>query len=116
MNRWYIALFCLVSFALVSCNRTESKISSLDTEMTLAEQDTTSLDKADLESLEAQLEQLQSDLEANRSKYTDEQIREVGKLQGRYAALALKKGMKDLNESLKDAGNQLDVFIEGIQQ
>ena len=116
MRKTFAGLFFLMLITLVSCNRSESQIQSIDAELTLAEQDSINLDKSDLEALGAQLDDLQSDLDANRSNYTDEQIKEVGRLKGRYLALALKRGMKDLNESLKDAGNQLEGFMEGIQQ
>ena len=116
MYKYLATLIFFLLFSLVSCNRTESKISSADAELTHAEQSGTSLVKEDWEALEAQMEELQADLDANRSNYTDEQIKEVGKLQGRYTALVLKKGIKDLKESFQDATHQLEGFMEGIQK
>jgi hypothetical protein len=60
------------------------------------------------------MQELESDLEQNRDKYTDEQVKEIGKLQGRYFALAVKKGINDFQESLKDLGSQMEGFIQGI--
>jgi len=116
MRAYSLFLLCLLFLTFSSCNQSESQIKSIDAELTLAEQDSSSIDKSDLESLEVQLSELQSDLEANRSSYTDEQIKEIGKLQGRYVALSLKAGLKNLNETIKDAGNQLEGFMEGIQK
>jgi hypothetical protein len=36
-------------------------------------------------------------------------------LQGRYFAVAVKKGFNDFQESLNDFGNQMEGFIEGIK-
>jgi hypothetical protein len=59
--------------------------------------------------------ELESDLEQNKDKYTDEQVKEIGKLQGRYFAVSLKKGINNFQESLKDLNNQMEGFIEGIK-
>ena len=59
--------------------------------------------------------ELEIDLLQNREKYTDEQVKEIGKLLGRYFAITVKKGINDFQESLKVIGNQMDGFIEGIK-
>jgi len=58
--------------------------------------------------------EIQQDLEENRANYTDEEVREIGKLQGRYAALILKKGVDEIKDNLNNFKNQMEGFIEGI--
>ena len=53
-------------------------------------------------------------METNRKNYTDEQVKEIGKLQGRYAAILVKQGMDEFQGSLKDLGSKMEGFIEGI--
>jgi len=68
----------------------------------------------DWSALEKKMQELENDLEQNRDKYTDEQVKEIGKLQGRYFAIAVKKGLNDFQESVKNLGNQMEGFMEGI--
>ena len=64
--------------------------------------------KHDFENLELQIKDLEQDHSETRGKYTDEQIKDIGKLQDRYAAFSVKKGLNDF-------GNQMEGFIEGIK-
>lgn len=69
----------------------------------------------DWSALENKMKELENDLEQSRDKYNDEQVKEFGKLQGRYFAITVKKGINDFQESLKDLGNQMEGFIEGFK-
>ena len=45
---------------------------------------------------------------------TDEELREVGRLQGEYAAVAFKANMQEAAKGLEKAGVMLDGFFEGL--
>jgi hypothetical protein len=111
-----VCLFFSVFFMLifVSCNNAGSKIKSCEEEITHAEENAKDYTAEDWKKLEVKMDALQNDLETNRGKYSDEQIKEIGKLQGRYFAVAVKKGINDFQESVKDLGNQMEGFMEGI--
>jgi predicted nuclease with TOPRIM domain len=100
--------------ALSSCNNVQSRLDRAEKDIEYAEQNKEDMTDADWFALEKKMQELESDLELNREKYTDEQVKEIGKLQGRYFALAVKKGINDFQESLKDLGNQMEGFIQGI--
>ena len=100
--------------ALSGCNNVQSRLDIAEKEIEHAEQNKKEMTEKDWSTLEKKMEELESDLEQNREKYTDEQVKEIGKLQGRYFAVAVKKGINDFQESVKDLGNQMDGFIEGI--
>jgi hypothetical protein len=72
------------------------------------------MSEEDWTKLELSMAELEQDLEMNRNDYSAEQIKEAGKIQGTYAALVIKKGLNDLQESVQDFGNQMEGFIEGI--
>lgn len=101
-------------FVLFSCNQSQGKIDSLNSKIENLENRKDDLSDKDFQSLENQMNDLQNDLEENRSNYTDDQIREIGKIQGRYSKILLKKGLKDLKQNVKDFGTQMEGFIEGI--
>ena len=100
--------------ALSGCNNVQSRLDSAEKEIEHAEQNKKEMTEKDWSTLEKKMKELESDLEQNREKYTDEQVKEIGKLQGRYFAFAVKKGLDDFQESVKDLGNQMEGFIEGI--
>ena len=100
---------------LFSCNQSQSGIEKASKMIEHAEQNKDALTQSEFDKVELKMEELKSDLEQNREKYTDEQLKEIGKLQGRYLAIAVKKGINDIQEDVKDIGNQMEGFIEGIQ-
>ncbi len=72
------------------------------------------ISKKSLQEIAYRIDEIDSSIEINRSAFTSDQLREFGNLKGRYAALLLKKGINDFQESVKDLGNQMEGFIEGI--
>ena len=108
-------VFFVLSLFFVSCNSPEAKISNAEKELDFTEQNKSEMTADDWSNLEIQMEELERELELNRENYTDEEIKDIGRLQGRYAALLAKKGMNDFQNSIDDLGNQLEGFMEGIK-
>ena len=65
--------------------------------------------------MQLQIEELQQDLNENQENYSKQQIKQIGKIQGRYTALLLKNGIKDFQESVIDISNQIEGFLEGFK-
>lgn len=101
--------------ALSGCNNVQSRLEKAEKAIEYAEQNKEDMTEKDWSALEKKMGELEIDLVQNREEYTDEQVKEIGKLQGRYFAVTVKKGINDFQESLKDIGNQMDGFIEGIK-
>ena len=99
---------------LCSCNQSHSGIEKASKMIEHAEQNKDALTQSEFDKMEHKMKELQKDLETNRKNYTDEQVKDISKLQGRYAAIVVKKGINDFRESVKDLGNQMEGFIEGI--
>jgi uncharacterized protein YceK len=113
MKRITLALLIFITFS--ACNNVQSKLGKAEKEIEYAEQNKDAMAEKDWTALEKKMEELESDLEHNREKYTDEQVKEIGKLQGRYFAVAVNQGINDFQESVKDLGNQMEGFMEGIK-
>jgi hypothetical protein len=105
-----------IAIMMTSCNPADSKIKRMESQIDKSENGTTSLSDAEWEKLGKEIEALQSDLDNNRTKYTDEQIRSIGKLQGRYTVISIKRGAQKFKEKIKDAGKQIEGFIEGMKE
>lgn len=99
----------------LGCDNVQSHIDSAEKEIEYAEKNKEGMTSQDWSILEEKMQDLESDLEQSRDKFTDEQVKEIGKLQGRYFAVALKNGINDFQESLKDLGIQMEGFTEGIK-
>ena len=108
------SLLPLIVLAMVSCSNPQSKIDSLKSELTRAEQNSGKLSDKELESIKVDLGALQEDLDKNRNDYSDAQVEEIGKLQGRYAALVTKNSWDGFKQDVKDAANQVKGFVEGF--
>lgn len=72
-------------------------------------------EKNDWANLDTIMSHLENDFHFNWDKYNDEQVKEIGKIQGKYTALIVKKGFNDFKESIKDFENQMEGFIEGFK-
>lgn len=74
-----------------------------------------SLSEEDWAALETQMAELERELSTNERGFSESQASEVRKLQGRYAALQLKKGVDEFQDALKGLGDQMEGFIEGLK-
>lgn len=116
-NKLFIPFTIVASVFILSasCNQSQSKIDKMSKIIEQCYQNKDNLTQSDLDKMELKMEELEKDLELNRNNYTDEQVKEIGRLQGRYAAILLKKGINDFQESVKDLNNQMEGFMEGIK-
>lgn len=113
MKRKILALV-IIALSFAACNTAQSKLDKVGSEIEFAEQNKKEMTSEDWSNLEMMIEELEIDVQANKKKYSEEQIKEFGRLQGRYTALIINKGLIDFQELVKDLGNQMDGFIEGI--
>lgn len=114
LKSFYFGLVAFLVCFLFSCNQPNSDIQSATKMIDRAEQTNEALTKSDIEQLEKKMDQLQKNLDENRDEYSDEQVKDIGKLQGRYTSLIVKKGINDFKKSVKDIGSQMEGFIEGM--
>ncbi len=112
-----LTYICILFFLLfVSCGFKQSKIDSVAAELDYAEANKKEMATEDWESLQLTVEELEQDVDLNRDNFTDEQVKQIRKLQGRYAALAFKKGLNDFQDSMKDLGDQVEGFVDEMQK
>lgn len=108
-------LFLIISTWLVnSCNKTQDKLDKAWIKIEYAEENYTKMTAEEWRELELVIIDLNSDMELNRQKYSDVQIKEIGKIKGRYTSILLKKGINDFKDSVKDLNNQIEGFMDGI--
>ena len=113
----FLTRFFLLSTLLffIGCNASQSKISNATSVIESFENEITEFSSDDWLELENVMLALDKDVTENKEDFSEEQLREVRKLQGRYVAILVKKGLNDFKESVKDLGNQMEGFIEGVE-
>jgi hypothetical protein len=104
----------ILILTMLSCKQSQDRINKTAEMIERAEKSKETLTQIEIDKMEIEMEELQKDLENNRINYSDQQIQQIGKLQGRFAAMLLKKGITDFQETVKDLGNQMEGFIDGI--
>lgn len=113
-KKFFVFLFTILFIS--SCDFKQSKIDSVASELDYAEANKKEMATEDWESLQLTVEELEQDVDLNRDNFTDEQVKQIRKLQGRYAALAFKKGLNDFQDSMKDLGDQVEGFVDEMQK
>ena len=113
-NKLFVMLFTMLFIS--SCDFKQSKIDSVAAELDYAEANKKEMATEDWESLQKTVEELEQDVDLNRDNFSDEQVKQIRKLQGRYAALAFKKGLNDFQNSIKDVGDQVEGFVDEMQK
>ena len=114
MKYIFYLIFTIFFLASLSCNRVQSKFNNASNEIENAQQNIKEMNSSDWSELKNTMTELEDHFESNKDNYSDEQVKEIGRIQGKYAALLVKKGINDFQESLKDLGNQVEGLVEGI--
>lgn len=114
----FLSRFFLLSTLLlfIGCNASQYKIRNATSIIEGVESDISEISSEDWLELENVMQELDNDITRNSDDFSAEQMSEVKKLQGRYVALVVKKGINDLKESVKDLGNQMEGFLEGAAE
>ena len=84
MKRTTLVLLIFITFS--ACNNVQSRLDKAEKEIEYAEQNKEEMTAKDWSTLEKKMQELESDLEQNRDKYTDEQAKEIGKIEARLAS------------------------------
>jgi len=109
-------IIMLILFNLIiSCNPAQSSLDNAESAISYAEQNKNEMNAEDWSDLEMKMAELEKELKLNREKFTTDQVKDIRKLQGRYASLILKKGINNFQNSLEDLGNQMEGFLEGFK-
>jgi type IV secretory pathway component VirB8 len=106
----------ILMICLISCNNIDSRLDKTLKRIEFAEINKNEFTKTEWDQLESLITDLQNDYISNREQYSEDQAAQVGKLIGRYSALKLKKGSKDVEQLIIDLGNQIEGFIDGLSE
>lgn len=111
MRRLFVTVLSLVLLlAITACNRTPLEKYKAVVEDVEANYE--SYTSEDWVAVEERLQAIDADLE--QSELTEEELREMGRLNGRLVACATKAAMKQFGSALGDFASGLGGFVEGL--
>lgn len=109
-------LFICLTFALVfsftSCDSSQSAINDLEALLHEIETNYQSYTEEDWENMSMSYSAIEEEL--TKHEYTDEELKEIGRLKGKCTGYLTKQSLKDLERQVKDLAKELEGGIEGF--
>ena len=112
MKALHILLISLMGLFAVSCNPKDVPVNDMKNICTELEEKGDSYTEQDWENLETQMEQIEKEMD--RYDYTDEELKEIGKIKGRILGYQTKNAVKIFKENAKDAAKMIEGGLEGF--
>ena len=110
-----IALWALTTLSIGACQSRSSRIDDLKDFVEEIQKDGTDYSQEQWEKANEKFSQLLDKINSYEDLSEDE-LKEVAKLQGQYAATVFKNSGKAIMEQMEKAGAALDGFLEGVDQ
>ncbi|MEE1303353.1 MAG: hypothetical protein UHD64_11265 [Bacteroidales bacterium] len=109
-------LFICLTFALVfsftSCDSSQSAINDLEVLLQEIETNYQTYTEEDWENMSLSYSAIEEELAKH--EYTDEELKEIGRLKGKCMGYLTKQSIKDLEKQIKDLTKELEGGIEGF--
>lgn len=110
-----IALWALTTLSIGACQSKSSRIDDLKDFVEEIQKDSKDYSQEQWEKANEKFSQLLDKINSYEDLSEDE-LKEVAKLQGQYAATVFKNSGKAIMEQMEKAGAALDGFLEGVDQ
>lgn len=112
VNIFLIAIIC--SLLAISCNNAKTSIDELSLLIEDIEENSDNYTDEDWEYVIEEYSLIEQEME--NYEYTDEELREIGRLKGIFAMKIAKQVLKDYTEDIKDIQLQFEGGLDGIKE
>lgn len=112
VNIFLIAIIC--SLLAISCNNAKTNIDELSLLIEDIEENSDNYTDEDWEYVIEEYSLIEQEME--NYEYTDEELREIGRLKGIFAMKIAKQVLKDYTEDIKDMQLQFEGGLDGIKE
>lgn len=112
VNIFLIAIIC--SLLTISCNNAKTSIDELSLLIEDIEENSDNYTDEDWEYVIEEYSLIEQEME--NYEYTDEELREIGRLKGIFAMKIAKQVLKDYTEDIKDLQLQFEGGLDGIKE
>lgn len=108
----FICLTFVLFFSFTACNSSQSAINDLETLLHEIETNYQSYTEEDWENISLSYSAIEEELA--KYEYTDEELKEIGRLKGKCIGYLTKRSLKDFEKQIKDLTKELDGGIGGF--
>ena len=107
-----ICLTFIILFGITSCDSSQSAIRDLEILLNEIEENHQSYTEEDWENMSLSYSAIEEELA--KYEYTDEELKEIGRLKGKCIGYLTKQSLKDLEKQIEDLTKELEGGIEGF--
>lgn len=107
-----VMTFGFAAMLIAACGSTDEPLKKLEKLTDRIEKNADNFTDEEWDEVASEMEEIQEEM-ADR-KYTEEELREIGRLKGRCFVRMTKKAMKDASETFDDLSKQLEGGIDGF--
>lgn len=108
----FICLIFALVFSFTSCDSSQSAINDLEVLLQEIETNYQTYTEEDWENMSLSYSAIEEELAKH--EYTDEELKEIGRLKGKCMGYLTKQSIKDLEKQIKDLTKELEGGIEGF--
>ena len=106
-----IVIFVML-LGMISCDSSQSAIRDLEVLLNEIETNYQSYSEEDWENMSLSYSAIEEELAKH--EYTDEELKEIGRMKGRCLGYLTKQSIKEIEKQLEDFGKELEGGIEGF--
>lgn len=112
MKHLFLTFAILLFLGFISCDSSQSAVRDLEILLNEIEANHQSYSEEDWENLSLSYSAIEEELAKH--EYTNEELKEIGRMKGRCLGYLTKQSIKDIEKRLKDFGKELEGGIEGL--
>ena len=110
-------LLCTICvLCMIACNSKQTPINSLEELSEELQANASHYTEEDWKTTADELELIESDIEQYKEEYTDEELKEIGRLKGICLVQFTKYSIKSFQNGLEDAMKEMEGIMEGFTQ
>ena len=108
----FICLTFAMVFSFTACDSSQTAINDLETLLHEIETNYQSYTKEDWENMSLSYSAIEEELAKH--EYTDEELKEIGRLKGKCIGYQTKQSLKDFEKQIEDLPKELEGGLEGF--
>lgn len=106
----------MLSLCMMSCHSKQTPINRLEALIEDVQQNAYEYTEENWQSTADEIELIECEIEQYKDEYTDEELKEIGRLKGIYLAQLTKYSIKSFKNGLEDAMKEAEGIMEGFKQ
>lgn len=111
-NLFLTVVTFIMLLGMISCDSSQSAIRDLEVLLNEIEANYHSYSEEDWENMSLSYSAIEEELAKH--EYTDEELKEIGRMKGRCLGYLTKQSIKEIEKQLEDFGKELEGGIEGF--